>query len=203
MLAKRAAGLISASGGAGARLGRDDHMAGSSDWKVPPGVQPKPAGLPLRSRARAGRRGRRLARSVPPDAFTAETLGTERAGNGVLIRGRPRADHRLSRHRGRAVWLILGDGRAVRATSSATTRRPASAWCRRSAGSTCRRCRSAIRAGRRPRRARRGRAAPAGAPRSVAARIVAQAGIRRLLGVRARRGDLHRAGPSATGAAPR
>ncbi len=38
---------------------------------------------------------------VPADAFTAETLGTERAGNGVVIDNGPGADHRLSHHRGR------------------------------------------------------------------------------------------------------
>jgi S1-C subfamily serine protease len=50
---------------------------------------------------------------IPPDAFTAETLGVERAGNGVLI------DNGLVLTIGyliteaQTVWLHLGDGRVV------------------------------------------------------------------------------------------
>ncbi|WP_338309810.1 S1C family serine protease, partial [Bradyrhizobium sp. TM233] len=50
---------------------------------------------------------------IPPDAFSAETLGTERAGNGVVI------DHGLVLTIGyliteaESVWLHLGDGRVV------------------------------------------------------------------------------------------
>ena len=50
---------------------------------------------------------------VPPDAFTADTLGIERAGNGVLV------DNGLVLTIGyliteaETVWLHLGDGRVV------------------------------------------------------------------------------------------
>src|SRR5262245_17156303 len=60
-------------------------MAQTGDWKVPSSVQPKPEDY-------AYDLDRVLASVVavhsiiPPDAFSAETLGTERAGNGVLIR---------------------------------------------------------------------------------------------------------------------
>jgi S1-C subfamily serine protease len=60
-------------------------MPSVSDWKVPSGEQPKPADyaydLDAAMNAVVGLRA-----SVPEDAFTAQTLGTERAGNGVLIR---------------------------------------------------------------------------------------------------------------------
>jgi S1-C subfamily serine protease len=60
-------------------------MPSVSDWKVPPDDQPKPADyafdLEAAMSAVVGLRS-----VVPEDAFTAQTLGTERAGNGVLIR---------------------------------------------------------------------------------------------------------------------
>ncbi|MGV3633405.1 MAG: S1C family serine protease [Pseudorhodoplanes sp.] len=59
-----------------------------------------------------------LRTTIPQDAFTAETLGTERAGHGVLIRDRglvltngyliTEADQ---------IWLHLADGRAVAGTA--------------------------------------------------------------------------------------
>ena len=65
---------------------------------------------------------------VPPDAFTADTLGTERAGNGVLIR----ADGLVLTigylvTEAETIWLTLIDGRACPAPCWPTTRRPASA----------------------------------------------------------------------------
>ncbi len=60
-------------------------MPSVSDWKVPPEDQPKPADyaydLDAAVSAVVGLRS-----VVPEDAFTAQTLGTERAGNGVVIR---------------------------------------------------------------------------------------------------------------------
>ena len=62
-------------------------MASVSDWKVPTSAQPKSADyaydLDLALSAMVA-----LHATVPADAFTAETLGTERAGNGVFIRTR-------------------------------------------------------------------------------------------------------------------
>src|SRR5262249_146197 len=56
-----------------------------SDWKVPPTVQPKPEDYAYDlDHALSSVVGLRSV--VPGDAFSAETLGTERAGNGVLIR---------------------------------------------------------------------------------------------------------------------
>ncbi len=88
-------------------------MPSVSDWKIPSSVQPKPDdyGYDL-DQALACVVGLRT--TVPADAFTAETLGTERAGNGVIIRGNgliltigyliTEAD---------TVWLTLHDGRSV------------------------------------------------------------------------------------------
>jgi S1-C subfamily serine protease len=59
-------------------------MPSVSEWKVPPSARPKPEdyGYDLESvlSAVVGVRA-----SIPEDAFTAEILGTERAGNGVVI----------------------------------------------------------------------------------------------------------------------
>jgi S1-C subfamily serine protease len=59
-------------------------MPSSSDWKVPPEEQPKPADyafdLDSAVNAVVGLRA-----MIPEDAFTAQTLGTERAGNAVMI----------------------------------------------------------------------------------------------------------------------
>src|SRR5262249_54090009 len=59
-------------------------MASLSDWKVPPNLQPRAADyafdLEAAMNAVVGLRA-----TVPEDAFTAQVLGTERAGNGVVI----------------------------------------------------------------------------------------------------------------------
>src|SRR5438309_1966360 len=59
-------------------------MPSLTEWKVPAAIQPRAEdyGFDL-ERALAAVVG--LHSIIPPDAFTAETLGTERAGNGVLI----------------------------------------------------------------------------------------------------------------------
>ena len=91
-------------------------MASVSDWKVPPSVQPKPGDysydLDAALSAVVGVRA-----VVPPDAFTADTLVTERAGNGVLIR----ADGLVLTigyliTEAETIWLTLIDGRAVPGT---------------------------------------------------------------------------------------
>jgi S1-C subfamily serine protease len=88
-------------------------MPSVSDWKVPSSAQPKPEDYDYDlEQALACVVGLRA--TVPADAFTADTLGTDRAGNGVLIRGNglvltigyliTEAD---------TVWLNLNDGRSV------------------------------------------------------------------------------------------
>jgi S1-C subfamily serine protease len=59
-------------------------MPSVSDWKVPRDLQPRPANyafdIETALNAVVGLRA-----TVPDDAFTAQVLGTERAGNGVVI----------------------------------------------------------------------------------------------------------------------
>lgn len=84
-----------------------------SDWKVPAAAQPKPQlyGYDL---DRALSSVLALSSTVPSDAFTAETLGTERAGNAVLIRedGIVLTIGYLVTE-ATSVWLTVNDGRVV------------------------------------------------------------------------------------------
>ena len=88
-------------------------MPSVSDWKIPSSAQPKPGDYSYDlEQALAAMVGLRTI--IPPDAFTAETLGTERAGNGVFIR-----DNGLVLTIGYliteadTIWLNLSDGRSV------------------------------------------------------------------------------------------
>ena len=75
-------------------------MPSLTEWKVPPAYQPRPGDYSFDlDRVLSSVVG--LHSIIPADAFSAETLGTERAGNGVADRRRAGADHRLSDHRGR------------------------------------------------------------------------------------------------------
>jgi S1-C subfamily serine protease len=87
-------------------------MPSLTEWKVPLANQPRAGdyGFDL-DRALSAIVG--LHSIIPADAFSADTLGTERAGNGVVI------DHGLVLTIGYliteadAVWLHVGDGRVV------------------------------------------------------------------------------------------
>src|SRR2546421_7377781 len=60
-------------------------MARTIEWEIPAELQPKPEDYAFDlDRSLGSVRG--LHATVPEDAFTAGTLGTERAGSGVLIR---------------------------------------------------------------------------------------------------------------------
>src|ERR1700747_3790184 len=88
-------------------------MPSLSDWKGPTAAQPRPEdyGYDLEQAFNAVVGGRAI---IPSDAYTAETLGTERAANGVFIRGNglvltigyliTEAD---------TIWIALNDGRSV------------------------------------------------------------------------------------------
>ncbi len=88
-------------------------MASLSGWKIPSSMQPKPEDYRYDlDHALASVVGVRTV--IPGDAFTAETLGTERTGNGVLIS----ADGLVLTigyiiTEAETVWLTLVDGRAV------------------------------------------------------------------------------------------
>ena len=55
------------------------------DWDIPTEMQPNPADCRY-DLDRALQSVVTLRANVPPDAFTAAVLGTERSGNGVVIR---------------------------------------------------------------------------------------------------------------------
>src|ERR671912_2850767 len=60
-------------------------MPSSDDWRIPPDLQPDPGAFAFDlKKALAAVVGLRA--QIPADAFTAETLGTERSGHGVVIR---------------------------------------------------------------------------------------------------------------------
>ncbi|MBX9931083.1 MAG: S1C family serine protease [Methylobacterium sp.] len=88
-------------------------MASPGDWKIPSAVQPKAADYTF-DLDRALTAIVSLSTRVPPEAFTAETLGTERAGNGVVI-----GEDGLVLTIGYlvmeadTVWLTTQDGRSI------------------------------------------------------------------------------------------
>src|SRR5262249_17985085 len=91
---------------------RELRMASLSDWKVSPSVQPKAENYSYDlERALSTVVG--LPTIIPGDAFTAETLGTERAGNGVLIRDGLVLTIGYLITEAQTVWINLIDGRPV------------------------------------------------------------------------------------------
>jgi S1-C subfamily serine protease len=91
-------------------------MPSLTEWKVPPAAQPRPEdyGFDL-DRALSSVVG--LHSIIPGDAFTAETLGVERAGNGVVIGDGLVLTIGYLITEAETIWLHFGDGRAVEGTS--------------------------------------------------------------------------------------
>ncbi len=85
----------------------------NDDWEIPQNLQPAPDDYSF-DLDRALRAVVGIKSYVPGDAFTANTLGTERAGSGVVIR-----DTGLVATIGylvteaETIWITCGDGRAV------------------------------------------------------------------------------------------
>ncbi len=88
-------------------------MSGQGDWKIPASVQPKAADYRY-DLERAVSAVVALSTRIPEGAFTAEVLGTERAGNGVVIRedGLVLTIGYLVTE-AESVWLTTHDGRSV------------------------------------------------------------------------------------------
>jgi len=87
-------------------------MASLVEWKVPQAVQPRAEDYSYDlERALSSVVG--LHSIIPPDAFTADTLGVERAGNGVLIDDGLVLTIGYLITEADSVWLHLGDGRVV------------------------------------------------------------------------------------------
>jgi S1-C subfamily serine protease len=91
---------------------QENSMTVLTEWRVPPANQPRASdyGFNL-DRALASVVG--LHAIIPPDAFSAETLGTERAGNGVVIDDGLVLTIGYLITEAESVWLHLGDGRVV------------------------------------------------------------------------------------------
>jgi S1-C subfamily serine protease len=87
-------------------------MPSLTEWKVPPSAQPRAEdyGFDLETvlSSVVG-----LHSIIPPDAFTAETLGVERAGNGVVIGNGLILTIGYLITEAETIWLHFGDGRAV------------------------------------------------------------------------------------------
>src|SRR5215467_1861075 len=87
-------------------------MASLTEWKVPPAFQPRSGDYSFDlDRALSSVVG--LHSIIPADAFTAETLGTERAGNGVVIRDGLVLTIGYLITEAQTVWINLIDGRPV------------------------------------------------------------------------------------------
>jgi len=88
-------------------------MSSPGDWEFPSDLQPKPEDYAFDlERALASVVGLRAA--IPADAFTAGTLGTERAGNGVLVRSDGvvlTIGYLITE--AETIWLSTNGGRAV------------------------------------------------------------------------------------------
>ena len=87
-------------------------MPALTEWKVPPSSQPRAEdyGYDL-ERALSAVVG--VHAIIPPDAFTADTLGVERAGNGVVIGDGLILTIGYLITEAETIWLHFGDGRAV------------------------------------------------------------------------------------------
>lgn len=90
-------------------------MPSGSDWEFPKSAQPK-AGDYAYDLERALNAVVGLRAIIPADGFTAETLGTERAGNGVFIRDGIVLTIGYLITEAKSVWLTLNDGRIVEGT---------------------------------------------------------------------------------------
>ncbi len=87
-------------------------MPSLTEWKVPPAFQPRASdyGFDL-DKALSSVVG--LHSIIPSDAFSADTLGTERAGNGVLIDDGLVLTIGYLITEAESVWLHLGDDRVM------------------------------------------------------------------------------------------
>jgi len=87
-------------------------MPSLTEWKVPPAYQPRATDFNFDlDRVLSAVVG--LHSIIPSDAFSADTLGTERAGNGVLIDDGLVLTIGYLITEAESVWLHLGDGRVV------------------------------------------------------------------------------------------
>ena len=83
------------------------------DWEIPSNLQPDPSDYSF-DLERALKAVVSLKSYVPVDAFTANTLGTERAGSGVMIKGTGLiATIGYLITEAETIWITSNDGQAV------------------------------------------------------------------------------------------
>lgn len=80
-----------------------------ADWAIPPAFRPSPADYRFDLEL-AGRAVFSLKATVPPDAFTARTLGTEREGSAVAIEGGLLVTIGYLVTEAEEIWLTAADG---------------------------------------------------------------------------------------------
>src|ERR1700760_676919 len=85
----------------------------NQDWEIPAKLQPDPGDYSF-DLERALRAIVSLKTYVPADAFTANSLGTERAGSGVVIRDTGLiATIGYLVTEGETIWVTTNDGQAI------------------------------------------------------------------------------------------
>ena len=90
-------------------------MPSGGEWEFPKSAQPKPDDYAY-DLERALNAVVGVHTIIPSDGFTAETLGTERGGNGVFIRDGIVLTIGYLITEAKSVWLTLNDGRVVEGT---------------------------------------------------------------------------------------
>jgi S1-C subfamily serine protease len=117
-------------------------MSDTTLWAFPSSLQPEAGDVGF-DLERALAAVVRLTIEVPDDAFTAAVLGTERGGNGIVIR-----DDGLILTIGyliteaETIWIGTNDGRVVAGDALGYDYATASGWCCRSARWACLRLRA-------------------------------------------------------------
>ncbi len=92
----------------------------NTDWEIPANLQPDPDDYPF-DLDRALRAVVGLKSYIPHDAFTADTLGTERVGSGVIIRESGLiATIGYLITEAETIWITSADGRAIAGHALAT-----------------------------------------------------------------------------------
>jgi S1-C subfamily serine protease len=111
-------GQFSANGGGKAGIGETAseqgirEMASLSGWKITPARQPKHADYDF-DLERALASAVSLRTVVPEDAFTAQTLGTERGGSGIVIRDNVVLTIGYLITEAEEIWITLDDDRVL------------------------------------------------------------------------------------------
>ena len=176
-------------------------MTSLSDWKISPTRQPQPSEYDFDlDQALTSIVGLRTI--VPDDAFTAEALGTERSGHGVVIRDNVVLTIGYLITEAEEIWISLGGDRVVAGHPLAYDQVTGFGLVQALGALDL----PALPLGRSGTAELGSRVVMAGSggTASFARRADRrQAGVRRLLGICDRRGDLHRARASRSGAARR